>query len=122
MKAGAEYDKDADIATPIKFASPNTTVQAGGACELECNFESKFLPSLLSPGSGEAFTCLYSADFSLAHKDNNRKMLRILPTKEIKVFHFFLSVGLGYMFTSFPEQKKFVFFRRITLVNDESIT
>jgi hypothetical protein len=43
-------------------------------------------------------------------------MLRILPTKEIKVFHSPSQVGLAYMVVGLLERKKRIFFRQVTLV------
>jgi hypothetical protein len=49
-------------------------------------------------------------------------MLRILPTKEIKVFHSPSQVGLAYMVVGALERKNGGFFHQVTLVVEDPVT
>jgi hypothetical protein len=49
-------------------------------------------------------------------------MLRTLPTKEIKVFHSGLRVGIAYMVLGVLERKNGDFFREVTLVVELPMT
>jgi hypothetical protein len=49
-------------------------------------------------------------------------MLRILPTKEIKVFHSSSQVGLAYIVRTPLKRKSRIFFREVTLVVEFGMT
>jgi hypothetical protein len=50
------------------------------------------------------------------------KLLRTLPTKEIKVFHSSSQVGLAYMVVGMLKRKKRDYFRQVTLVVERLVT
>jgi hypothetical protein len=54
--------------------------------------------------------------------DFDTKMLRILPTKEIKVFHSASQVGIAYILVALASEKIRIFFHQVTLVAKEPVT
>src|ERR1700733_6696815 len=54
-------------------------------------------------------------------KNFDTKMLRTLPTKEIKVFHSTAGVGLAYTPSPQWRKKNRIFFRQVTLVVGDSL-